>query len=176
MENLVEQVVSRNKNFVYYVKVVVAILIAVLVPVTFFVLGLTIPQAYLIYIAVFTIPFMIYFAWLYISSQKVDFEYALLGSSFNIAKIIAKRKRKLLLKVDVKTFNDLFKYDDKKMLEKKFTKVYFVASDNFSEDNYVACFHSDARGNSAIIFSPNEKLLNSMKPFLNYEIVKKVFF
>ena len=175
MDNLVEQVVFRKKDLKYRLKVVFIIFVAVLIPVTFFVLGLAIPLAYLIYIALFTIPFMVYGSWFFISSLKVDYEYALLGSSMNVAKIIAKRRRRLILKTDVKKFTDLFRYDDKLMARKRFTKVFHCGETEYGEENYVACFHDDARGDCALIFTPNDEVMNAMKPYLNYDIKRKVY-
>lgn len=175
MDNLTEQVVVKKKNAKYRIRLIATIIIAVLIPLTIFILGLTIPFAYLVYISLFTIPFMIYGSWFFISSQKVDYEYALLGSSLNVAKIIAKRKRKLMLQTNIREFTDLFKYDDKKMGSMKLAKVYSAACEEFSEENYVACFHSEARGDCALIFSPDDRFLEAMKPYLNHDIRKKVY-
>lgn len=174
MDNLVEQVVKKNKNASYYVKVLVCILIDLLVPVTFFVLGFTV-QAYCIYIAIFVIPFLIWGSYMFITSLNVDYEYSLLGSTLGIAKIIAKRKRKNLMKIEIKEATDLFKYDEKELNNHKLSKVFFFASDDYSDENYVLCSHSEIRNNFAIIIKPNEELLNAMKPYLNREIRKKVF-
>lgn len=176
MDNLVEQVVARKKDSKYRVKVIAVILVAVLVPVTFFVLGLTIPFPYLIYIALFSIPVMAYLSWFFISSFNVDYEYALLGSTLNVAKIIAKRKRRLQLQTDVRQFDDMFKYDDREMARRSFTKVFMFSREDYSENSYVACFQNDARGKCAMIFDPDEKMLAAMKPYLNYDIARKVYY
>ena len=61
------------------------------------------------------------------------------------------------------------------MSSRKFNKVYHVSGKEFSEENYVACFHNEAKGKCAIIFTPNEKLLEGMKPYFSNELRKKLF-
>lgn len=131
MDGLVEQVVKPEKNAKYYIKIILIILIALLIPTTFIVVAEIIKLGYLIYIALFSLFFCIYGAWYFISSSKIEFEYALLSSTFKVDKIIAKRKRKKILKVDVKRFSDMFRYDDKQMSKYRFTKVYNVGKKSF---------------------------------------------
>lgn len=175
MDLLIEQVVKRKKTTSYYAKIVICILIDILIPTTLFILAFAIPQAYLIYIALFALPFLVWGSWYFITSLTIDYEYDLLGSTFGVAKIIAKRKRKNVIKTELKELKDLFKYDDKEMTKYKFSKVYFVGAEDYSEENYVLCCHNEARGNFAIVASLNEEMLNGMKPYLNHEIRKKVF-
>ena len=176
MDGLIEQVVKPEKNAKYYIKIVLIILIALLIPAIFIVVAEIIKLGYLIYIALFCLFFCIYGAWYFITSSKIEFEYALLSSTFKVDKIIAKRKRKKLLKVDVKRFSDIFRYDDKQMSKYRFTKVYSVGRKEFSNDNFVAVYDDEAKGRTAIVFSPKEELLEGMRPYLSREIVKKVFY
>ena len=175
MNGLIEQVVKKEKSPRYYINVLLIILGALAVPSILIAFAFITGPAYLAYLAIFAFLFMIYFAWLMISSLKVDYEYAFISSSLNISKIIAKRKRKIIVKVDVKSFDDFFRYDDKTMGEKKFTKIYRAAGNEFSPENYVASFHSEAKGRCAIIFTPNDELIDAMKPYFNNELRKKMF-
>ncbi len=176
MDGLVEQVVKPEKNAKYYIKIILIILIALLIPATFIVVAEIIKLGYLIYIALFSLFFCIYGVWYFITSLRIEFEYALLSSTFKVDKIIAKRKRKKVLKVDVKRFSDMFRYDDKQMSKYRFTKVYNVGKKEFSDDNFVAIYDDEAKGRTAIIFSPKEELLEGMRPYLSREIIKKVFY
>ena len=111
----------------------------------------------------------------YMKTLKVEYEYAFLSSTLRIDKIIAKRKRRPILKVDVKQFDDFFPYNDKEMDKRRFNKVYHASGKEFSEENYVASFRSEAKGKCALIFTPNEKLLEGMKPYFDNELRKKLF-
>ena len=175
MDNLVEQVVKREKNSKYYMNIVLIILVAVLIPLSLIALALIIKQAYIIYIALFSGLFCIYFAWLFITGLSIEYEYSSLGGTFRVDKIIAKRNRKNVLKLDVKMIDDIFKYSDSEMGKRKFHKVYNVGATDFSEDNYVFTFHSEAKGNCAVVFSPKEKTLEGIRPYLKHEVARKLY-
>ena len=177
MENssLIEQVVPKERNAQYGVKIAIIILAALAIPATFIIIALITRIAYLAIIGMFTILFCAYGAWYFISSLKVEYEYSFLSSTLRIDKIIAKRKRRPIIKIDVKSFDDIFRYNDKEMAARRFNKVYRASAKEFSEDNYVACFRNEAKGKCAILFTPNEQLLEGMKPYYDNELRKKLF-
>lgn len=175
MDNLVEQVVKRQKNTKYYLNIVLIILVAIMIPVTLVILALTLEQAYLIYIAFFVSLFCIYGAWYFITSLNIEYEYSALGGTFRVDKIIAKRNRKNIIKLDIKEIDDMFKYSDDEMSKRTFSKIYNAGGVDYSGDNYVATFISEAKGKCAIVFSPKEKTLDALRPYLKREIVKNIF-
>ncbi|MBQ6152813.1 MAG: hypothetical protein IJJ15_03620 [Ruminococcus sp.] len=175
MDNLTEQVVKVKKTAKYYINIILIIFFTIAIPAGVIVLAEVFQRAYLIYIAFFTLIGLIFLAWYLITSMNYEFEYALLGSSFGIDKIIAKRRRRKMLKLDIKEINEFIKYSDKEMTKRKFSKIYELAGERFSEKNYIACFHSEAKGNCALIFSPNDKMLQAMKPFFKQEIALKIY-
>ena len=175
MENLIEQVVPKKRDTGYVVRIIIIILIAIGLPAALIVIAELTKTAYLVIIALFVLLFCIYGAWYFISSQKVEFEYSFLSSTLRIDRIIAKRKRKPVVKVDVKRFDDFFRYSDSEMSKRKFNKVYHAAAEEFSEDNYVASYHDEAKGKCAILFTPNEKLLDEMNRYFGNELRKKLF-
>lgn len=174
MDSLVEQVVKKQKDVRYYINLGLIIFALIAIPATFIVLAYLV-AAYLIYVALFLLLFCIYGAWFLITSLRVEYEYAFLSSTLRIDRIINKRKRKPIVKVDVKTVDDIFPYTDEKMSAHKFTKVYRASATEFSPENYVISFHSEAKGRCAIIFTPNEELLAAMKPYFNNELRKQLF-
>lgn len=171
----VEQVVKKEKSVKYYLNVVLIIVGAIAIPGILIALAYIISLPYLIYLALFAFLFCIYGVWFFITSLRVEYEYAFLSSVFRVDKVISRRKRRPVVKVDVKMLEDLFPYSDEKMSEKKFAKVYNVAAREFSTDNYVAVYHSEAKGRTAIVFTPNEKMLEAMKPYFNNNLRKKLF-
>lgn len=175
MDNLVEQVVKKEKNAKYYMNIVLILLCAVLIPVSLIVLALIIKQAYVVYIALFAGLFCIYFAWLFITGLNIEYEYSSLSGTFRVDKIIAKRNRKNVIKLDVKLIDDIFKYNDEEMTKGKFNKVYHVGTTDYSKDNYVLTFRSEAKGKCAIVFSPKEKTLDGIRPYLKHEVARKLY-
>ena len=175
MDNLVEQVVKREKNAKYYMNIVLILLCAIMIPVSLIILALIIKQAYIVYIALFSGLFCIYFAWLFITGLNIEYEYSSLSGTFRIDKIIAKRNRKNVLKLDVKLIDDIFKYNDEEMAKRKFNKVYHAGATDYSTDNYVLTFHSEAKGKCAVVFSPKEKMLEGIRPYLKHEVARKLY-
>lgn len=59
----------------------------------------------------------------------------------------------------------------------RFTKTFIAARDvDVKDDNYYAVFNSPAYGKCLLIFSPNEQILQGMKPYLKKDIVIKLFY
>ena len=175
MDTLIEQVVPKARNARYRLNVALIIIVALAIPATLIIIAEITKFAYLAIIALFLILFLAYGAWYMITSLNIQYEYAFLSSTLRIDRIIAKRKRKPIIKIDVKKFDDLFRYSDSEMSKHKFNKVYHASTKEFSEDNYVACFHDEAKGKCAIIFTPNEELLEGMKPYFDAGLRKRLF-
>ena len=175
MDILVEQVVKKKKDARYYINIALIIFFAVAIPATLIILALTTMTPYLIYAAVFAILFEIYGVWYFITSLRVEYEYAFLPTTLRVDKVISKRKRRPVLKVDVKTLDGFFPFSDEEMSKHKFTKVYRVGASEFSPENYVASYHSEAKGRVAIIFTPNEELIEAMKPYFSSELRRQLF-
>lgn len=173
--NLIEQVVPKAKDAGYGIKVALIIIAALGIPAALVVIAELTKIAYLAVIAMFVLLFTAYGAWFFITSLKVEYEYAFLSATLRIDKIIAKRRRRAIVKVDVRKFDDFFSYDDKEMTAHKFNKVYRASTKEFSSENYVASYHDEAKGKCAILFTPNEELLKEMKPYFSNELRKKLF-
>ena len=175
MDNLIEQVVPKKRDAGYVIRIIIIILIALGIPAGFVVAAELTQAAYLVIIGLFLLFFCAYGAWYFITSQNVEYEYSFFSSVLRIDRIISKRKRKPVVKVDVKRFDDFFPYTDGAMDKRKFNKIYHAAHEEFSEKNYVASFRDEATGKCAIIFTPNDDLLNEMKLYFGNELRKNLF-
>ena len=175
MDNLIEQVVPKQRTAKYGINIALIILAVLAIPATLIIIAEIAQIAYLAIIAMFLLLFGIYFAWYFITSLKVEYEYAFLSSTLRIDKIVAKRRRRAILKVDVKKFDDFFPYSDSEMSARRLNKVYHASAREFSAENYVATFHHEAKGQCALIFTPNERLIEGMKPYFDSELKKKLF-
>ena len=159
MNNFNEQVVRRvNKPKNLIIKIV-SVLLLILVPTTLFLLAFA-TIAYLIYVAFFVFIGGIYVVW-YV---------------FSIQKVVALRKRKTMCKVQINEIERLEK-DDTEIKKMRFLKTFIAARDIDSKDeNYFAVFNSPAYGRCLLVFTPNEDILNGMKPHLNKNIVVQLFY
>lgn len=171
---LIEQVVPKAKNVKYYLNILLILLGVVAIPGITIMISLLINIYYLIVVAFFLFLFCVYGAWFFISSLNVDFEYAFLSPTLRVDKIIAKRRRKKIVKLDVTQIENFVPYSDEVMSDGKFKKIYRASHKEYSEENYIAIFH-DSKRKSALIFTPNEKLIEGMKPYFSNDLRKKLF-
>lgn len=175
MDTIVEQLVIKKRKAADIAKIILTILMAILLPLICILLAYKV-QAYFIYISFFVFLICIYLAWYIITSQYVEFEYAITNNNITVDKIIAKRKRKKLLDLDIRQFENLCKITDSKVANKKFTKYTIAAQDIDSNETYVATYHSEAYGNCALFFTPSDKVLEAMRPYLKREIMMDLFY
>ncbi len=129
--------------------------------------------AVLLYVTIYIMPIAIlaavgaaYGAFWLLKGMNIEYEYTVTNGSLDIDKIIAKRKRVTLLSVDVKEFTDFGNY--------------FSQNDNFEgttilavgdeEKPFFADFKNEQYGTARLIFSPNEKILQCIKPYLSRTI------
>ena len=175
LNNFNEQVVRRAKKPKNLIIKIVAVLLLILVPATIFALAFVI-TAYLVYVAFFVFLGGIYAVWYVLSIQKVDFEYSVSGNELTVAKVIALRKRKNICKIQINEIERLEK-DDTEIKKMRFLKTFIAARDiDAKDENYFAVFNSPAYGRCLLVFTPNEDILNGMKPHLNKNIVVQLFY
>ncbi len=174
----IEQLVKKKRTVKDRVVFIAVILAVILIPLTFIILATRkLILAYFIYIAVFLLFFGIWFIWYVRSHQNIEFEYQVVQDTLVVSKIIAKRKRKEIMKLDVRTIDRLLKGDDPELKKLNFVKVYDAAEQSFKDsDTTYAVYQHAVHGRCALMFTPNEKVLNSMKPYLKKDIVLKVFY
>ena len=177
MENnnpLIEQVVKREKGAKYGISIALILLGVIAIPALLIALSSITGVLYLTVVAFFVLLFCIYGAWYFITSLKVEYEYAFLSSVLRVDKVIANRRRRNILKFDVKQADDIFPFTDEEMSKRRFKKVYTAAAREFSEENYVLSFKSETKGRCALVFTPNEEFLNGIAPYCTSEIRKKI--
>lgn len=162
MDNVYEQLVTINKSTGQKIAYIVLIFLI-------FVMGL--------FIFLFTAPFIslllglvagggaIFLGLFLLSNSVFEFEYTFTNGELDIDKIVAKRKRKRLITVEIKNITGFGKYKDIK--EKTPTGTTIIgAHDGTSEDTYYADFRSQKYGATRLYFSPDEKTLNNINKYL----------
>lgn len=173
MDVFVEQLVKKNKTVRDTIIKVILIALIVIVPATLLVLSVYI--TYLAFLAPLSLPIMIYIAWYFITGLNLEYEYAVTNGDITIDKIIAKRKRKRMVSIDIKRIEDMGKINNKDFDKRPSEYVYYASQTAYGDDVYGAAFFSEEKGSSVLLFSPNEKVLNAMRPFLKPNIVREVF-
>lgn len=174
----IEQLVKKKRTVKDRVIFIAVILMVILIPATFVILAThKLVVAYFIYIAFFLLCIGIWFIWFVRSHQNIEFEYQVVQDTLVVSKIIAKRNRKEIMKLDVRTVDLLEKGDSPEIKKLNFVKVYDAAEYSSDDKNTTyAVYQHAALGRCALMFNPNEKILNGMKPYLNKDIVLKLFY
>ena len=99
-----------------------------------------------------------------VQSSYVEYEYAFTNGELDIDKIIAKKKRKALISVEVNKFTDFGKYNDD--IDEPENMTVVIVSDNIASHEYYADFQHEDYGLTRIVFAPNEKILDNIKRYL----------
>lgn len=174
----IEQLVKRKRTMRDRAVFIITIILVILIPATIMVLALNdLIMHYFAVLALFILLMGVWFIWFVRSHQNVEYEYQMVQDILVVSKIIAKRKRKELLKLDTHSIEKLAKGDDSEVNKIKFVRVVDAAADLSDEKNtYYAVYTQAGGGKRALFFDPNEKVLNAMKPYLRKEIVLKLFY
>ena len=128
--------------------------------------------AFFPYIAPLAIFFGLAAVWLSFRLSKklqIEYEYAFTNGELDVDKIIAKSKRKRLCSVHIGSITAFGKWNDDMEVEADSTMV--IASDNSGKlDEYFMDFKYKDYGDTTLFFSPNDKMLELMIPYLPREI------
>ena len=158
MDTFTEELVVKQNTQKDIAKLVVYLLGIFTVPAIFILLGVTV-NAYFIIVAICAAFFAIYGSYYLVTGLYKEFEYAVTNSNITVDKVIAKRNRKRVISVDIKRFNSL--------------KASITPD---GDDVYGAEMHLEKFGGECLLlFSPGEKTLDAMKPYLKNTIKAEMF-
>lgn len=107
---------------------------------------------------------------------KVEYDYSVYGSDFIIAKVTAQASRKRKLKIEIKNIEKLQKLSDGDIPKEKYVKKYDFTGNHDVDEIYFAQFRLPQKGLCLLLFVPNKKILEGMRPYLNREIALKLFY
>ena len=106
----------------------------------------------------------------------VEYEYSFVNGELTVDKISAKSKRKHMIDVSVKHFEKIGKYDPEKVNNLKVEVVRDYASDSYAPETVYAYYKDNGSGRKTLlIFTPNEKLIGSIKPYVNGMMFREAF-
>ena len=140
-------------------------------------LGVSILGAILIFVSIFLtpvspmIPFLvicgvIYGVYYVISSRSLEFEYSITNGDIAVDKIINRRNRKRLTSFDAKA---------KKLKGKRVDKTIFAAETDDGKDAWYIIAKSRKTGLTLLVFSPDERCIDAIKPFMDRRLKFEIF-
>lgn len=166
MDTFVEQLVIKKNTGKDTANLIIKLLALFAIPAVFVLLGVTV-NFYFIIVALCAFFFVVYASYYIITGMYLEYEYAITNSNITIDKVIAKRNRKRIISVDIKRFNTLKKVDTGDFNNKSYKKVFKASITPNGDDVYGAEMHLDKFGGECLLlFSPDEKTLAAMKPYL----------
>jgi hypothetical protein len=114
----------------------------------------------------------IYGAFYLISGFNIEYEYIVTNGEIDIDKIFAKRRRKRLITAKASSFE---KFGPANEAPASFDGTTIMASSGIANENYYAEFNHSKHGHVRLIFSPNEKVLGAIKPYLPRNIHQNIY-
>lgn len=163
MDIFTEQLVKRPLKFLDYI-----IFFIIIVFIGFEVLiSACVPSMLLALIDVLSI----YVGIKMINLRFVEFEYIVTNGDITIDKVIAKKSRKNIVSLDLSNIYKFCRYE-KDIDLSNLKKIYNVHADG---DIWCAFFNDKNIGKIAVVFSPNKKTLDAIKPFLKRQVINNDF-
>lgn len=108
----------------------------------------------------------LYLGWYLMNNLNLEFEIIVTNGSVDIDKIIARRDRKRLISVSCANFEAFGRYKPKTGIEKGYNTVIKACDSEYSDNVYYFGIRHPSKGNTLVVFSANDKVLSSMKPFV----------
>lgn len=177
IDNYSEQIVKRKMTSGKFTALVLAISgIVVLIGLSIY---LSSYFNWLVPVALLFLGLGIYFSVVLVKNSGIEYEYTCVIGEMRIDKIKGKSKRKRISVFDVKAIDDIGKYIDPKTGSKNIDKskqdlVLTAAEDIDRDDTYYVLIHDKIRQKHALLFfTPNERTLSMIQPYLSIELKKK---
>lgn len=118
-------------------------------------------------IALFIALGALYGAYYLMTNLDIEYEYIVTNGEIDIDKIIAQRNRKRLLSVKASVFERFGKLSDAPAVGSGVTVINAEGTSANAADSYYADFPHSAYGNVRLIFNPEEKVIEALKPYFS---------
>ena len=115
--------------------------------------------------------------WVY-SFRNLEFEYSVTNGDLTIDRIINRQRRKRVISFDCKDVEAIGKYKAVDHQSKHYDKKFFTSmADDGSDEGawYIAVRSPKYGGFCLVVFHPEERVLDSIRPFLPRQLAFEVF-
>lgn len=169
MDIFVEQIVKRPADGkIWTVRILIGLAMGVLTALSLFVTLFVIPI-----IGVAMLFGVFWGGFRLITNSDCEYEYIVTNGEIDVDKIIAQRKRVRLITAKASTFEAFGEYTaDTPDASEDFTVVNAVGVNESEAEakTYYADFKHATAGNVRLIFSPEERVVEAIKPFLSSQL------
>ena len=172
MDNFAEQLVKKNETASEKTKRTLMTVLGIVGTLIFLAVGILTLGMPLLSVAGFLLALATgYGTFNMIQSSYVEYEYAFTNGELDIDKIIAKKKRKSLISIEVNKFNAFGRYRDD--LDEPENMTVVISSDNIASHEYYADFQHEDYGLTRLVFAPDSRMLDNIKKFLPANVRSK---
>lgn len=169
MDIFVEQIVKKNASGKdWALRIIIGIAMGVLGAVSLFVLLFIFP-----FLGIIMLFGVFWGGWRLITGLDCEYEYIVTNGEIDIDKIIAKRKRVRLMTAKASSFEAFGEYTNDTPDEADGATVVSAVGENESSaetKTYYADFKHASAGNVRLIFSPEERVVEAITPFLSGQL------
>lgn len=162
MDVFVEQLVQRKKSGMDYAMVAAVAVLGVLL------LAAALMVSFLAPFQLFLIAGVCFAVYYVNSTRNLEFEYSTTNGDFTIDQITNRRSRKRVCSFDLKAVEEMGRYNAAAVPGKNPTRK--VDANSAEIDVWYLIVRLKDSGSTMILFSPNERMLAAMKPFLPRQV------
>lgn len=172
MDNFAEQLVKKNETSAEKTKRTLITVIGIVGTVIFIAFGLLMLGNPVLSLLGFLLAVGAgYLTFNNIQSSYVEYEYTFTNGELDIDKIIAKKKRKSLISVEVSKFTAFGRYSED--LDEPENMTVVISSDDIASHEYYADFQHEDYGLTRLVFAPDERMTGNIKKFLPANVRSK---
>lgn len=112
-----------------------------------------------------------------ISSRSVEYEYSITNGDIAVDKITNRRSRKRLTSFDAKAIEEMGKYTEnaQKLRGRRVDKTFFASQTDDGKDAWYVIAKSRKTGLTLLVFSPDERCIDAIKPFMDRRLKFEIF-
>lgn len=169
MDSYVEQIVTHKKTGKDFIISLAMILSVFGIVALGFLLGFII-NFYFVIVGFFLAAFDVYFCWYVITGRNVEYEYTVTNNNLQIDKIMAKRRRKEILSIDINRIEGMDTVEENRLSDKKCNRIMYLGTDISDTSQHRFIVLTNKYGRIMVIFAPNEKIMNALKMYLKPEV------
>ena len=128
------------------------------------------------------IPFFVICAVVYglywvITSRSIEYEYSITNGDISIDQIVNRRSRKRLTSFDAKAIEEMGKYTEnaQRLKNRRVDKTIFASLTDDGADAWYVIARSRKTGVTLLVFSPDERCIDAIKPFMDRKLRFEIF-
>ena len=128
------------------------------------------------------IPFFVMCAVVYgiywvVTSRQIEFEYSITNGDISIDQIVNRRSRKRLTSFDAKAIEEMGKYTEnaQRLKNRRVDKTIFASLTDDGADAWYVIARSRKTGVTLLVFSPDERCIDAIKPFMDRKLRFEIF-